>query len=243
MSLLANLEVEFVDVEELEAGLFCFSDETRSNVFIHHLKTDQQRERAFFTLAERDRNDVLASAIINAAIEVGPQFQKICCAEHQEIKPFSHLLFVPPHYHHQLEDRLEFRRRDVCWCVPMYRNEFSGTESKEEFDKLQKMIPLLKWNRKPVPKVLIQFDNPRTQGGTYGNRHVAFSLEDALLELEEINGCPEGFIDIKNWKGERCRIVSPTSDSFSIQVTTSEVRKMTLRQAKVWVKSFVSSAE
>ncbi|NWE37572.1 hypothetical protein, partial [Pseudomonas gingeri] len=81
---------------------------------------------------------------------------------------FTHALAVPNNYHGSLKGNLEYKRDNLFLCVPIFRCEFSGEETEEQFkDMAQRMLPIFKWKRDVFPKLRVYFDNPSTGAGTY----------------------------------------------------------------------------
>ena len=78
---------------------------------------------------------------------------------------FTHAMAVPSTYHGFL-NQIE-KRAGLFLCVPIYRCEFSGDESADEFRQAAaRLVPVYEWDRAMQPRINLYFDNPRTGGGT-----------------------------------------------------------------------------
>lgn len=129
---------------------------------------------------------------------------------------FTHSLILPNTYHGVFKGKLEHKRENLYLCVPIYRCEFSGDESAEEFKSMiQRMIPVFSWDRKVCPKIKIYFDNPETESGT-DEAGALIKYPTLLSEIENLNGVCSGFIELTNYKGGVIEILSPQRDVFTL---------------------------
>ncbi|WP_181105019.1 hypothetical protein [Pseudomonas entomophila] len=129
---------------------------------------------------------------------------------------FTHSLVLPNTYHGVFKGKLEHKRDNLYLCVPIYRCEFSGNESAEEFkNMIQRMIPVFRWDRKVCPKIKIYFDNPETESGT-DEAGALIKYPTLLSEIENLNGVSSGFIELTNYKGGVIEILSPQRDVFTL---------------------------
>jgi hypothetical protein len=120
------------------------------------------------------------------------------------------VLLAPKDYHGHFAGRLDAKRSRLVLCLPIHRCEFSGDESVGEFFTLCREIVLaLNWQREVCPKIILRYDNPKTQGGTIYDRGVFAKYATVLRELDLLSGVPEGFIEIINYKKQVIEILSP----------------------------------
>lgn len=128
---------------------------------------------------------------------------------------FSHVLYVPPQYHSELKGRLDADRDKVTLCIPIFKSEFSGSETLEEFTELRKhVVPTYRWDREVTPKISLRFDNIKTKSGT-GDGYVYARFEQVLKEVENLLGDRDGFIEILNYKNDVVEIVFSKEEEFS----------------------------
>jgi len=128
---------------------------------------------------------------------------------------FSALLLAPPDYHSQFKGRLDAKRDHLVQCIPIHRCEFSGDESVDDFFFLCiKIVPTMNWEREVFPKIILRYDNPKTQGGTVHDFGVFAKYETVLREVDLLNGVPKGFIEIINYKNQVIEILSPKEGVF-----------------------------
>ena len=125
---------------------------------------------------------------------------------------FTHAMAVPSTYHgflNQIEDRA-----DLFLCIPIFRCEFSGNESVEEFKwSTHHIVAIDNWHRTRQPKITVYFDNPRTGGGT-DDAGALVPLRVLLAEIDNLNGVGNGFIEITNYRGEVIEVLSPSEGHY-----------------------------
>ena len=134
----------------------------------------------------------------------------------ENARGFTHVLVVPSEYHGYLKGVEGLDRSNLFLCIPIYRCEFSGDESIEEFKLLNfDMIPTLHWQREKFPKLRVYFDNPKTGAGTTESG-AFFEMSGLLREVDEMNGVSEGFLEITNWRGQVLEVLSPSHDEYIV---------------------------
>ncbi len=128
---------------------------------------------------------------------------------------FTHAIAVPKDYHGHLKGDLRDKRDGLFLCVPIFKCEFSGSESEVEFKQLVRMLPIFEWNRDVFPKLNVYFDNPSTGAGT-DEEGALFKFSTLVLEVENLNGVVSGFIEITNYKGDVIEVLSPAVDAYTL---------------------------
>ncbi len=125
---------------------------------------------------------------------------------------FTHAMAVPSTYHgflNQIEGRA-----NLFLCLPIFRCEFSGEESAEEFRlATTHVVPVYEWDRTVQPRISVYFDNPRTGGGT-DESGALVPLRVLLAEIENLSGVGGGFIEITNYRGEVIEVLSPEEGNY-----------------------------
>lgn len=125
---------------------------------------------------------------------------------------FTHAMAVPATYHGLLSH--SENRTNLFLCIPIFRCEFSGNESVEDFKwSSHHIVGINNWQRTREPKISVYFDNPRTGGGTYKNGAIV-RLGVLIAEIDNLNGVSEGFIEITNYRGEVIEVLSPAEGHY-----------------------------
>lgn len=96
---------------------------------------------------------------------------------------------------------------------PMYRCEFSGDEAADEVRLVRRIsVVTIDWNRLPSPKVKMSYCNPRTKSSSRG-RSLGLTTEDvAFREIRNAEGVVGAFLELENFRHERCQIRARLSD-------------------------------
>lgn len=163
--------------------------------------------------------------------EICPSLSKISIPSNKY--GFDALLLASSNYHRDFSGVLDEKRSGLILCVPVFRYEFSGCESVDEFREIGiRRIPIDNWGRNPIPKVKIRFNNPRTRAGTIGQRYVVSSDSYLMLEVNSINGVHDGFVEVKNYLGETIKITSSSRNIFhlSSSALTEDVNELKLNE-------------
>ena len=170
-------EVDYHPVE-LSSGALKFSLSTRRCTQTYYLARDTVNDRDVLTLAEEGADDAFACSLLSAACgirggDVSPAKQSLALPD----SLFTHGLLVPPSYHRYLGGVLEAERSELFLVLPIFECEFSGDESVDLFAELcRRYVPTLVWSRTgPCPRIMVRSDNPKTGGGTHGNKPVPYS--------------------------------------------------------------------
>lgn len=158
-----------------------------------------------------DDPEFAASVVLNAPHNLSHDGPTIF-----EIPPnaygFTHAMAVPSTYHGLL-NRIE-KRTGLFLCLPIFRCEFNGNESEDDFRlSTHHIVDVNNWHRTRQPKISVYFDNPRTGGGTDKGGAIV-SLETLIAEIDNLNGVGNGFIEITNYRGEVIEVLSPAEGHY-----------------------------
>jgi hypothetical protein len=142
-------------------------------------------------------------------------------------------VLAPREYHAELKGRLDAARANLVLCVPAFDNEFSGTETPQEFFILRReVVPTRLWQREIYPKIALRFDNPRTGGGT-GDDYVLAKFDLVAREIDNMAGVPNGFIEILNVREEVIEVVFAQGDNFHVIPNRDDSQAATLPRSAV----------
>lgn len=118
-----------------------------------------------------------------------------------------------PSTYHGLLNRIE-KRTGLFLCLPIFRCEFTGEESAEDFKwSTHHIVDVNNWHRTRQPKISVYFDNPRTGGGTDKDGAIV-SLETLIAEIDNLSGVSDGFIEITNYRNEVIEVLSPEEGRY-----------------------------
>lgn len=152
-----------------------------------------------------------ASVLLNAPSQLshdGPTIFEIPSSDYG----FTHAMAVPAAYHGLLSHNAN--RSNLFLCLPIFRCEFSGNESVEEFKwSTRHIVGIDNWHRTREPKIGVYFDNPRTGGGTHEDGAIV-RLGTLMAEIDNLNGVGNGFIEITNYRGEVIEVLSPEEGRY-----------------------------
>ncbi|HDS1826999.1 TPA: hypothetical protein QEM95_10260 [Stenotrophomonas maltophilia] len=152
---------------------------------------------------------------------------------------FTHALAVPATYHGLLNRNAN--RTNLFLCLPIFRCEFSGNESVEEFKwSTHHIVDVNNWHRTRQPKIGVYFDNPRTGGGTDGDGAIV-SLETLVAEIDNLNGVGNGFIEITNYRGEVIEVLSPAEGHYVLIRNRKDEEAMGRARLVAAVETFTTS--
>jgi hypothetical protein len=239
---LEDLVASASDVRDLGGGVGRCRDRTTKSTFYNYVK---------FAAANTDGNDLLITSenildddfamLIFANVPSEERSERLSNLKALDLPKneygFSALLLAPKDYHSHFAGRLDAKRDRLVWCLPIHRCEFSGDESVEEFFTLcwRGFVPTLNWQREVCPKIILRYDNPKTQGGTVHDCGVFAKYETVLREVDLLSGVPKGFIEITNNKKQVIEILSPKEGVFVLirerdDATREPLNKPTLLQ-------------
>lgn len=163
------------------------------------------------TSKDIDDPEFASSVALNAPPHL-PHDRPTIFAIPPSIYGFTHAIAVPSTYHGLLNRSAN--RTNLFLCLPIFRGEFSGNESAEDFKwSTHHIVDVNNWRRTRQPKISLYFDNPRTGGGSDKDGAIV-SLETLMAEIENLNGVSDGFIEITNCRDEVIEVVSPEEGSY-----------------------------
>ena len=150
---------------------------------------------------------------------------------------FSALLLAPPAYHSEFKGRLDAKRDHLVLCIPIHRCEFLGDESVDDFYGLRmNIVPTMNWKREAFPKIILRYDNPKTQGGTVHDSGVFAKYDTVLREVDLLDGVPKGFIEIINYKNQVIEVLSPKEGVFVLIRERDDATRQPLDKANLLQK-------
>jgi len=204
-----DLLLEFGEIREAHGC--CFADYAVATYTIHcclRLATDQT-----VAVASRNIDDpAFAASVVLLAPAHLPHDRPTIFGIPANTHGFTHAMAVPSTYHGLLNQI--GNRAGLFLCVPIFRCEFSGNESAEEFRQATAhRIPAYEWDRVMQPKISLYFDNPRTGGGT-DECGAPVSLRVLLAEIDNLSGVSNGFIEITNYRDEVIEVLSPEKGNY-----------------------------
>lgn len=209
-------------VEELKRNLFKFKIELpKFTIFYYLLSSDDAGD---ILLSSKKNEDDDFAFRIYAQLSIT---ETICALKKIDLDSnkygFDSLLLIPSNYHNNLRGILDNKRDNLILCAPIFHYEFSGEESVDEFREMStKKIFINEWTRKPVPKVFIRFDNPKTRAGTIGDKYVLTSDSYLMSEVYNLNGIENGFIDIRNYTDDVLNITSNVDGTYRLKSKAGE---------------------
>jgi hypothetical protein len=208
----SDLAEEFGAVQVVGSGVVHFQDEMRTYTYNYWLHSSEERD---LLVVSKDKIDnELALAVIGRAPAALPLDRPFVYSLADDSKKFTHVFVAPNQYHGYLKGAEGIDRSKLLLCVPIYRCEFAGNESLEEFKDMQlHLVPILDWERAKHPKLRVYFDNPATGGGS---DEFGVLLKQSVLaqEIENLNGVSAGFIEITNWADKVVEVLSPNLNDF-----------------------------
>ena len=210
-----DLVANFSGVTDIATDIVRCKDVLPKVTFFNYVRPGaSEGEQDLLLISEGNPDDEFAQAVLSKVAKTPPgdglQLQEIA----QNKYGFEALLLAPSAFHAYFKGRLDDKRALLTLCIPIYRCEFSGTESVEEFTTLRRdVVPILSWTRAPAPKTVLRFDNPKTRGGT-GQRYVLVKVPLVLREVDNIEGVTNAFIELLNYKGQVLEILSPRPQAF-----------------------------
>ncbi|WP_080210727.1 hypothetical protein [Salmonella enterica] len=212
-------------VEKISDGFFKFKIEVPAfTLFNYFWCEDKKNISNDFLLLSKDKEDDQFALYIYSQLPMGKKINEL---EKINISPnrygFDSMLLVPAHYHGNFIGTLDEQRSGLVLCVPIFHYEFSGNESADEFREMDiKRVHTVIWTRKPVPKVFIRFNNPKTGAGTINNNYILTSDSYLMSEIYNLNGVENGFIDISNYMGDVLNIISNVDGTYRLKSKAGE---------------------
>ena len=210
------LAEHFYPVLELGGGLVRCDDELPRTIFHTYFLLGLGAAAVPFVTSENLLDDAFAAQVLATVNGTRPtSLTKIAVGPNGY--GFTHVLHVAPEFHSELKGRLDEDRKDCVLCIPIFESEFSSSETVDEFVTLRRrLVPTHDWARRPVPKIMLRFDNPKTKGGTTGDGYIPVRFEQVLQEIAAMVGVQDGFIEILNFRGEVIELVFEQGQSFRL---------------------------
>jgi hypothetical protein len=235
----ADIEDNFSDVVDLGEGIIKGCDEFPNKIIYNYVRLgdDASGGNDFLLVSEQNDDEDFAKRVFSCVVQPANNTDLIVCDLTENRYGLTHLLIAPKTYFSHFKGRLDEEREQLYLCVPIFRAEFSGRESINDFFEMRRhLIDTLDWNRSFSPRVLLRFDNPKTGGGTNGDALVTY--DTLLREIDKLNGAAEGFIEIKNYRGEVLEILSADMGTFILIRNRDDSRRELMSQAalleQVW---------
>jgi hypothetical protein len=233
-----SLVEEYGAVEKLK-DLFFFQEEMKTYTYYYWLKPSKNCD--FLVISQDHKDHALAATIIDNAPESALNGKPYIYKLPKPAEKFSHVLVVPGEYHSYLDGVEGATRERIALCIPIHRCEFSGDESIDEFKYMRlHLVPILEWQRDPCPKLRVYFDNPKTGGGTT-EAGALLRLSSLLLEVENLNGVSDGFIEITNYSGTVVEVLSPKEGSYILIHNREDEEAMSQKEIILRVEKFAKS--
>jgi hypothetical protein len=209
---LDELIEEFGELKSVSAGVFHFQEEMKSFTYNYWITCTELQD--LLVVSKNDVDTELSKAVFDAApahlADNKPTVFELACNS----RGFTHVLAVPHTYHNYLKGTEGANRKDLFLCVPIYRCEFSGDESPDEFKYMHlHLVSIFDWARHKCPKIRVYFDNPATGGGTETSGAL-ISYSTLKQEVDNLNGVSNGFIEITNWAQRVVEVLSPASENY-----------------------------
>lgn len=211
-----DLLSNFSEIVELGDGVFRCKDVLPKTTFFYYVKIGSHVPSGddLLIVSENRIDDEFADSIflsLRLEYEVsGLELRPIPANRYK----FPLVIVAPANYHAYFKGRLDEKRGRLTLCMPIYRCEFSGTESVDVFFSLRReIVPTLDWERDIHPKIELRFDNSKTRSGT-GNGYVFAKLATVMREIDNLNGVSNGFVEVKNYAGQVVEILSPEKGKY-----------------------------
>ncbi|WP_409293983.1 hypothetical protein [Pseudomonas sp. KCJK9058] len=232
-----DLLEEYDSVEVLPEDIYFFQDKMRDYTYSYWLRSSGFQD--LIVVCQDELVDQLAIDVIGSVSSNLSLFAPTVLELKGVMANFTHVMVVPPTYHGYLKGIEGIDRSSLFLCLPIYRCEFSGRESVEDFRELRlHYIPVLNWHREKHPKLRVYFDNPRTGGGT-DEAGAYFQWSNLLRAIDNINGVSDGFIEITNWSDQVVEVISPSADVYVLIKDRRDEHVLSLDDLIVTIKAFV----
>jgi len=221
-----DLDANFSGVTDIATGIVRCKDVLPKVTYFNYVRLGEGDDDSDdLVISEGNPDDEFATAVLSCARSARAGGGLLLLDLPANKYGFEALLIAPSDYHSYFKGRLDDKRQKLMLCVPIYRCEFSGDESPEQFTTLRRdVVPILSWTRAPAPKIVLRFDNPKTRAGT-GSRYV-FAKEPLLArEVDNLDGVPNGFIELQNYKGRTVEIISPRLGVFTYIVDRDDTTR------------------
>lgn len=218
---ISDIRSRFPKAELLNDSMVRFEDVTAALKLCYYIEHDHQNDRTLLVVTNGIHSDDLASSLIASSKVVRERGDKL--KKLKLIKPIvghlSHFLVVPASFHNYLRGRFADKRSDLLLLLAICDCEFSGAEDESLFREIRQ-----RWNaaidptRKCKPRVLVRFENPKTQGGTIGGNFFPVDLSYLFMEIQNLEGVTDGVLEVQNFRDEVVRVISPFAGRFVLAI-------------------------
>jgi hypothetical protein len=233
----SDLLEEYDSVKVLAGDIYFFQDKMRDYTYNYWLMSSGLQD--LIVVCQDELVDQLAIDVISSVSSNLNLFAPTVFELKGVTATFTHVMVVPPIYHGYLKDVEGVDRKNLFLCLPIYRCEFSGCESVDDFRELRlHYIPVLNWHREKHPKMRVYFDNPRTGGGT-DEAGAYFQWSTLLREIGNINGVSDGFIELTNWSGQVVEVISSSADVYVLIKDRRDEQVLSLDDLIFKIRAFV----
>ncbi|MBI6578441.1 hypothetical protein YA0001_23865 [Pseudomonas viridiflava] len=231
-----ELSEEFEDVREISKNIFFLQDIMKKYTYNYWLSSAVNQD--LLVVSEKIIDDAFALQVIDSAPrQLFKDKPTIYQLSHSSMN-FTHVIAVPSSYHGYFNGRDGIDRTNLFLCVPIFRCEFSGDESVNEFKAMRlNSVPTLDWGRDAHPKLRVYFDNPKTGGGTV-EEGVLFKLPVLLDEVVRLENVADGFIEITNWRADILEVLSGSKDQYVLIYDRVDEKLVSKDAALLQVEAF-----
>jgi len=212
-----DLVENFEGVVEIGAGVYRCQDVTPKSTYYYYLKLADAEDNDDLLMVSENKQDNEFALFVFNNIDFGNMDSYPVVVELPPNKNnFTSLYMADYSFHAYFKGILDNKRTKLVLCLPIYRCEFSGDESAEDFILMRReTVSSLDWERAVSPKTILRFDNPVTKSGT-GDNEVLVKYQVMLNEIDNLNGVSKGFVELINYQGLVVEILSPELDKFTL---------------------------
>ena len=238
---LKDIEASCARVMDLGRGQARGRDATRKSTYYNYLEFAKSPQGNDLLIVSQDLMDDDFARFVFTQVPAADRSTALTRLRVRDMAKnkynFSALLLAPPDYHSEFKGRLDAKRDHLVQCIPIHRCEFSGDESVDDFCVLRmEIVPTMNWEREVFPKIILRYDNPKTQGGTVHDSGVFAKYGTVLREVDLLDGVPKGFIEIINYKNQVVEILSPKEGVFVLIRERDDAARQPLDKATLLQK-------
>jgi hypothetical protein len=209
----------FEDVQRMDDDIIKFKEllpDFKDIYYLGFLKSDNIN---IIVISRNIEDDVFASELIRVASSQNKFLNLLKFRHNIENKyGFDSALMAGSQYHSYFKGRLDDVRDTLYLCLPIFECEFSGNESVKLFYEMRRfLIKSLNWNRSITPRIMLRFENPKTKAGTIGKNYYPVDFNVVKTEIINLNGVPNGVVEILNYRDEYVNIISISQDRYILK--------------------------
>ncbi|GGA15607.1 hypothetical protein [Dyella caseinilytica] len=244
MLTLNDLVSNFSNVRDLGDGIIGFRDVLPKVTYYYYLKFADSNigQCDFLVVSENIEDDGFAAFVLGSAANSFDKNKLVLSGLSGNGRGFTDFLMAPPEFHSYFKGRLDAKRGNLVLRLPIFRSEFSGNETIDEFYYLRKnIVPTLDWDRSVCPKIRIRFDNPKSRSGT-GDDYILEKYDFVEKEVDNLEGVFDGYMEIVNYKDIVVEIISKGDGIFSLIRNRDDTNFELFENAKLkaWLWSFLT---